>query len=177
MEEKANTTETILALRPGRREMGIAVLEGRDLVFWGTFGFRAHSGQRLLTAVEGRLQDLVHTYQPAVLAIEDPTSARLAASPMLRAITDQTRRIAKGKGCPFRAFRPDAIRKQLCGSTKATRVQMVDYIVNQYPHLARYRKESSRWQKEYWTPMFTAVAVALVYARSPFSAAGIAVAG
>jgi hypothetical protein len=61
--------------------------------------------------------------------------------------------------------RPEEIWKQVCGSTKATRAQMAERIVGQYPHLGRYRDYSSQWQEDYWMSMFAAVEVGLVLGK------------
>ncbi len=93
LNDKNTTTikTTLLALRPGGREIGVAVLEGQDLLFWGVAGFREYQGEDLLKAVEGRLLALIQTYQPQVLAMEKPAPVRLAASPALGAILGRIR--------------------------------------------------------------------------------------
>ena len=55
--------------------------------------------------------------------------------------------------------RPEEIWKQVCGSTKATRAQMAERIVEMYPHLGRYCRCSSQLQEDYWMPMFAAAGV------------------
>lgn len=156
------TTTQILALRPGKREMGIAVLDGKDLVFWGVAGFRGLAGPAFLDAVERRLLALVQTYEPQVLAMEKPTPARLAASPMLGAIMSRISAVAVGEGLQVRVCSPDKVRERLCGSEQATHHQMVERIVALYPHLGRYRRPRQQWQEDYWRPMFAAVAVGMV---------------
>ncbi len=163
--EKIETNNPILALRPGRREMGVAVLEGAELAFWGIAGFRAYGRGQLLTAVETRLQDLVQTYQPIVLAIEQPTRSRLLASPMLAAVIDQIGTAAVDMDLQLLTYCPGTVRKRLCGSRWVTRQVLAGRIVELYPHLARYQDSSSLWQETYWMPMFAAVAVALVCAQ------------
>ena len=156
------TIQTILALRPGRREMGVAVFEGNESVFWGVSGFRERDQEALLDAVERRVKTLVQQYQPEVLAIEQPSKVRLRMSPMLEMITGRVSTVAAEAGLRFLALDALVVREKLCGSSKATRAQMAERIVEQYPHLGRYVQGVSYSQRDYWRPMFSAVGVGIV---------------
>ena len=165
MHNEQNTTTiktTLLALRPGRREIGVAVLEGKDLLFWGVAGFREYRGEDLLKAVEGRLLVLIQTYRPQVLVMEKPAPARLAASPALGAILGRIRAVAARERLQMRLYRPEEVRAGVCENGLATHNQVVDRIVARYPHLERCRLSKERRREDYWRPMFTAVAVGLV---------------
>lgn len=160
-----DTNETILALRPGRREMGVAVLEGKDLLFWGVAGFREYQGEALLAAVEARLLALLQTYQPQVLAMEKPSPGRLVASPALGAVMSRISAVAVRAGLQVRLYGSKGVRERLCGDSRATHNQVVDRVVALYPHLGRCRRPRRTWQEDYWRPMFTAVAVGVVGGR------------
>lgn len=159
------TIQTILALRPGRREMGVAVFERNELVFWGVSGFRERDQEALLDAVERRVVSLVQRYQPEVVAIEEPSKVRLRMSPMLGMIIGRVSTIAAEAGLRFLTLDALVVREKLCSSTKATRVQMAERIVERYPHLERYCRCSSRLQEDYWRPMFSAVGVGVAVFR------------
>lgn len=157
-----NTTkEVIIALRPGRREIGIAVLDGRDLVHWAVAGFRAYRGDELLCAVEARLQKLLAAHQPRVLAMEKPSAARISTSPALSMVMGRVCAVAVREGLGVRLCSPGRVRLLLCGQPGAAHDQVVGRVVAMYPHLARYQRSCRAWQEDYWRPMFTAVAVAL----------------
>ena len=145
--------------------MGIAVLEGYELVFWGIMGFRSVSQKALLYAVERRLESLIHIYQPQVLAEEQPSAVRMKASPMLGEIAGRVSSVALASLLCYRIVSPKNVRLRLCGSRKTSRRAMAEYIISQYPHLGRYHRCVSQWQRSYWMPMFTAVAVGLVCGR------------
>ena len=153
---------TILAIRPGRREMGIAVLSGKGLRYWGVTRFRQKKQEALLSALDQRLLRLISLYKPTVLAIEKPTPVRLQTSPWLKQITAHTRILARDAALRVYTYDPIQIRKCLCGSARATRSDLAQRIVETYPHLARYNNQVSRWQETYWMQMFAAVAVGMV---------------
>ena len=141
--------------------MGIAVLRGGELRFWGVAGFRQRDLDDLLNALERRLTRLITLYRPAVLAVENPTSKRLNASPWLGAVMARIRAVGVDSGLRISLCDPVSVRERLCGSAKATRQDLARRIVERYPHLARYRTCSGQWQELYWTPMFAAVGVGL----------------
>ena len=162
---KKTKTKLILALRPGRREMGIAVLEGEELIDWGITGFRKSDPDAILSQVKSRLTAIIQLYQIQTIAMEQPGKFRCKNSPMLSSITAQIRRLAQASDAALRAYDPIAARKQLCGSGRATHTRLAEYLVSLYPHLERYQKTSSEWKTAYWQPMFTAIGVGLVCAR------------
>ena len=165
MEEKTKKTQAILALRPGRREMGVAFLEADELVDWRVSCFREPVGDVLLDAVERRVIRLVERFQPTVVVIEDPSKVRLRMSPALSGIVARIRAVAEGAGLRFVAISPEAVRKQVCGSEKAMHAQMAEKLVERFEHLERYRRCSSGLQEDYWRPMFSAVGVGMVVFR------------
>lgn len=160
-----NKTPTqILALRPGKRKMGVAVFDGQDLLYWGVAGFR-QSGEDLFDAVERRVERLAQTYQSEVIALEKPSPLRLAASWSLSGITNRISEAADRSNLPLRAYDRGTVRDELCGSAWASRRELSDRIIELYPHLERYLDCSSEWKKSYWLAMFAAVAVGVVAGR------------
>ena len=160
--QKNEIQKTILAVRPGRREMGVAVLEGDDLLFWGVAGFRSVSEEGLRYAVRRKLESLILIYQPQVIASEKPSHIRLKASQMLGDVAAQVSIVALEMSLEHCIVDPKNVRLRLCGSRKTSRRAMAEYVISLYPHLGRYHRCMSRWQQSYWMPMFTAVAVGLV---------------
>ena len=141
--------------------MGIAVLIGSELRFWGVTRFREKRLEDLLPAVERRLWRLIHLYRPTLLVVEKPTPGRLRASPWLSVLTAGISAVALEAGLRFHLCDPTGVRERLCGSLKATPQNLAGRVVAAYPHLARYQNGASRWQESYWLPMFAAVSVAL----------------
>lgn len=162
MQENKITTP-ILAIHPGRRKMGVAVLEGDELLFWGVTGFREKEVRELLDGIKKRVQSLIQIYQPGMLAVERPHATRLKASPALEMIVERISAVAVDSSLYFCLYDALTIRRFLCGQERATRRQMIERIVTRYPHLARYAAPGvSRWQESYWQAMFAAVGVGMV---------------
>jgi hypothetical protein len=139
--------------------MGVAVLEGDELVDWRVSCFREPVGDVLLDAVERRVRGLIHRFEPEVVAIEEPSHVRLQMSPALPGIVARIRAVATGAILRFVAISPEEVRKQMCGEEKATHAEMAGKLVEWFEHLERYRRDSGQLQEDYWRPMFSAVGV------------------
>src|SRR6266853_197869 len=67
------TAKRILAVDPGMQYLGVAVLEGEELLW---YGIKTFPGRQTLPYMRGQVEQylakLVRTYQPETLAIEDP---------------------------------------------------------------------------------------------------------
>ena len=136
-----------------------------ELIDWGVSGFRERDIEKLLNAVERRMQNLVLTYQPEVLALEQVSELRLSASMFLGAIEERI--CSKGENAGLQVHRSgvDGVKKQLCGAERVSLTEMADVLIELYPHLEQYRNRSKHWQDEYWRSMFSAVGVGLACVR------------
>lgn len=156
-------TQSILAVRPGRREMGVAVLQGTTLQYWGVAGFRNSKADQVHLDIHARLQTLIKQYQPKILAMEKVSSSRSKASPVIKKIAVQIAGLSLNSSLHFYPYSLETIKNHLCDNPQATRRDVVNQILKRYPHLKRYATWQSRWQEEYWSAMFVAIAVGLVY--------------
>jgi hypothetical protein len=142
--------------------MGIAIFEGHELLFWGITGFRDQNLKTIEKKIHYRVLRLIHFYRPVALVAEKPSQGRRKNSPWLSSIAAHLMGIALLASLDYRVYSPSTLRTKLCGSHRATRQDMVDHIIKEYPHLVRCATYSSRWQEDYWMPMFIAIAVGMV---------------
>lgn len=158
-------TQRILAIRPGRREMGVAVFRGETLRYWGIAGFRNSDSEQVHLDVDKRLRSLIRRYNPNILAMEKVNLIRLNTSPVLKKVVAHIASTSLESSLRFCPYSLDTVKKSLCSTTQVTRKEVVNQIVQSYPHLERYTIWQSRWQEEYWMPMFAAIAVGLICKR------------
>lgn len=154
-------TQRILAIRPGRREMGVAVFRGETLRYWGIAGFRNSIPEQVHLDVDKRIRSLISRYNPDILAMEKVNLIRLNASPVLKKVVAHIAATSLESSLHFCPYSLDIVKEHLCGTDRVTRRMVVDQVVKAYPHLKRYAIWKSRWQEDYWMPMFAAVAVGL----------------
>jgi Holliday junction resolvasome RuvABC endonuclease subunit len=151
----------ILAINPGTRKIGVAVLEYQELLYYGVKTIkRPKSPQEILSEAAHIIQNLIAFYQPTALAIEKTFLIQKSAS-LLMLLTEEVKVTAQKAGLKVYEFAPTTIRKQICKSRKATKRQTAGCIAILYPELARYLLNRTKWEELYYLNLFDAVAVGL----------------
>ena len=89
----------ILAIDPGTREMGVALLEGEKLIHYGVKAIKRKRSPHE-TLKEGRkvVLRLINDYRPDVLVVEKTFFANNRNSSLLNVFVDEIKAIGKRKG-------------------------------------------------------------------------------
>lgn len=154
-------TNKILAIDPGTKELGVAVLEGEELLYYGVKTIRKRARpQQVLLETTRIINSLIADYRPAVLAIEKMFLIQKSAS-LLVVAAEEIKAAAREKGLEVFEYSPTFVRKFVCDSGKATKREVAQVIVRRYPVLSRYLNRQSKWEQIYWANMFDAIAVGL----------------
>jgi Holliday junction resolvasome RuvABC endonuclease subunit len=152
-----------LALDPGTREMGYAVLESTDLLYFGvhTFPHRC-SARRLCDEGQRFAQGLLDAYAPQLLVVEKTWYAKSKRSTRLHVFVEAMEGFAHQQGLLVRAYTPRMVKKMICGHGDATRRDIAETLIRQrYLYLAKYLQRDLRTRDKYWQSMFDAVALGL----------------
>jgi len=152
-----------LALDPGTREMGYAILESTDLLYFGvhTFPHRC-SVHRLCAEGQRFVQGLLDAYAPQLLVMEKTWYAKSTRSTRLHVFVEAMQRYATRKGLLVCAYTPSIVKKMICGRGDATKRDIAETLIRQhYPYLAKYLRRDLRTRDKYWQSMFDAVALGL----------------
>lgn len=153
----------ILALDPGTLYMGVAVLEGERLLYYGVRTFcRARPAERLFRATRLVVGQLIEQYQPAILAYEHTFYVQQQASAMLHIQEREIARLGRAEKLKVIGLSPAQVRRMLCQDGRATKQQVADLLVRRFPEIAGYRHRGEARREKYWLNMFDAVAVAVV---------------
>ncbi len=156
----------VLAVDPGTRYMGVAVLDGTDLIYYGVKSFKGQRPAiRLLQATRAALHDLIERYEPSVLAYEKTFFVQAKASALLQVQEAEIKAVGKDAGLALAGYSPGRVRKLLCEDGKATKEKVAQVLARQFPELAGYRGPMSARRARYWLNMFDALAVAVVSAE------------
>ena len=161
---------TILGIDPGTKEMGLAVLNGRELRYFGVRtlrnGTRPHDvigqAKRIMLAA-------IEAHQPQVVAIEAPLDLPGRRSHLLNVIADELRERSEELGLEVVALSPEAIRERVVGNPRATKLDVAEALVkggfDQLRDLVPRRPTRSalgwRPRDKYWLHMFDALALSL----------------
>jgi Holliday junction resolvasome RuvABC endonuclease subunit len=157
----------ILAVDPGARYMGVAVLVGDELVRADVENIRATgmSATDVGANVQAVLRRWIRLYQPHALVVELPEFAQSKASRQLRRLVRTIAATGRKAGIEVQTYAPSKVRRQMCPEGRPTRLAVARAVAEHFPDLARYyRAEAAKswWEKPYWLTMFDAVALGLV---------------
>ena len=151
-----------LAIDPGTREMGYAVLEANEPLYFGVHTFKERTSARSLL-LEGQrfVTDLINTYDPRLFVIEKTFYAKSKRSSLLHVFVEEMKRFAIKRKLLVLAYAPTTVKKAITGDGAATKREVAETLIRQYPYLAKYLRTDIRTEERYWENMFDAVAVGL----------------
>jgi len=152
---------TILAIDPGTKEVGVAILSGPALHYYGVKTIkRRQPPQALLAEISRYITSLIQEYRPEILAVEKTFLIQKNAA-LLNVAAVEIKHTAKQHGLQVYEYAPTEVRKTICQSGKATKRETARLVATRFPELARLLKQPTKWEELYWANMFDAVAVGL----------------
>lgn len=159
-----SSPKRILAVDPGMQYLGIAVLEGEDIIWYSV---RTFPGRNTLPDIRPQVQQyltgILQKYRPTVLAVEEPFYAQSILSDNLKKLTNGIKTWGKWKGLTVRSYTPPTVKAFFCRDQK-TKQSLAEAMIEQYPFLTRYLTNLP-WRRRYWFHVFDAVGLGLMCAR------------
>lgn len=162
-----NKKVRVLAIDPGTRAMGVALLENRELIYYGVKTIRrGRSPHEKLKEGRKILLTLIKDFNPHVLAVEKTFFANNRNSALLNVFADEIVAVGKRKGLKVMAFAPSAVKKAVCGNGWAKKPEVARAVARSYPELRVYLGQDRKWKSRYHSNMFDAVAVGMMLENS-----------
>lgn len=152
-------TDTILALDPGLRDLGYAVLDGRQLLTSGVLSLRHVPASRKLRTIDDALARIIRGYRPGVLALEHIPKRPLDALAGLPALGRRLRRLAKRSKLKVATYSARSIRRTVAGDGWAGKREVAEALCSSFPQLRVFLTHDRKWKVAYWWNMFDATAV------------------
>lgn len=158
----------ILALDPGTKEIGFALLNGDTLIRYGVRNIKKRFDK---TRNNGRVAgiDLIDNFKPDVLILGKPAHPERKMNPMLTNLTNQIKRFALKKETRVQEIELGTARKFLIRDRRPTKLNAAELITAIYPELSAYLPKTGRilWSHKdiYWMNMFDALTLGLFYLR------------
>lgn len=160
-----NNSSTILAVDPGTRKLGVAVLCGNELLFYGVKTVTNRKNPLLvLETISSYIRILLKKYRPTYLAIEKMFVTQKNSS-LLVVAAEQIKATAKEANLPIYEYAPSTVRKRLCQSGRATKRETAEILAERFPELKRYYQRTAAWERDYYGNLFDAVAIGVVCAE------------
>jgi Holliday junction resolvasome RuvABC endonuclease subunit len=155
-------TERILAIDPGTKTTGVAVLENDELLYYGVKTIRRPKSPQEVLLEAGRIvMNLIDFYQPTILAIEKPFLVQKSAS-LLIVLVEEMKVVGQRVGLRVFEYPPTFVRKRLCQSGRATKHETAVFVAQRYPELSRLLHRTSLFEQRYYSHVFDAVAVGII---------------
>lgn len=155
----------ILAIAPGKRELGIAIFIGADLIYGSvkTIRHRKSTGS-LLKEINGILQKVFENFSINIV-VAKTISQYQKLSPDLERIVESIKFESAKKDLRVIEITIDQIKSALCKSEKPTEKKAFKALLVAYPELKKYWNRPNKWQNDYYAFLFAAVAVGVVYLK------------
>lgn len=153
----------ILAIDPGTRTMGAALLDREKLVYHAVYAFRTKDAprERVKTARQTVLR-LITDLKPDVLVVEKTYFANNRNGSTLNAFVRQIIAIGRRKRLRVVTVAANTVKKRVCGNGRASKREVAQAVIARYPELGVYLTQDRKWKERYHQNMFDAVAVGLL---------------
>ena len=151
----------ILALDPGLRDLGYALLAGRELLAAGVLQLRTIPTRRRLGKVGKAMEAWLRGYRPSVIVMEDVPRRPLDKLAGLPALGRLLRRIGARKKLKVHSYSSKAVRLSVVNDGWAGKREVAQTIATLFPELKVHLTQDRKWKVRYWHNMFDAVALAL----------------
>ena len=152
---------TILAVDPGTKEIGVAVLSKGELIYYGVKTLRKRSSPgEILSQAKQVISRLVTDFEPEYLAIEKTFLVQKSAS-LLVVTAEEIKAAARALGLVVYEYAPTLVRKLICQTGKGTKAEVARVVSARFPELRRYLEGRSQWETLYYANMFDAIALGM----------------
>jgi crossover junction endodeoxyribonuclease RuvC len=156
------TKRRILAVDPGTKQIGIAILAGTNLIFYCVKTVRDRStARKILEQVATIAREMIAAYNPDYLAIEKMFIIQKSAA-LLSLAAEEMKSVARSCSLPVYEYAPTSIRKFICQNGGATKRDVAKVIAKYYPELSRHLNTRNKWEEQYYANVFDAMAVGLM---------------
>ncbi len=152
--------ERILAIDPGTRHMGVALLEDGRLIYRDVKVIKKQkTPHETLGECRKVVLRLVHDLKPHVVVVEKTFFANNRNSALLNVLYDDIKAIARRKGLKVVYYAPSTVKKFICGHGRASKFQVATVMVARFPELKVFLTQDRAWKELFHQNMFDAVAL------------------
>jgi crossover junction endodeoxyribonuclease RuvC len=152
---------TILALDPGLRDLGFAVLAGKKLVASGVRPLRLLPRERRLPEARRLVRGWIRAYQPRAIVLEATYRHPVDSLEALHRLAGTIRRLGDQKRVLVATYAPQTVRKSLTGDGWASKRELAQAVAIRFPALRVYLTQDRKWKERYFLNLFDAVGLAL----------------
>ena len=153
----------ILAIDPGLRYMGYALMDDGNLLYYGVKVIdKSASPHATLTEGRKTILRLINDFKPEILVYEQSFFKNNKTAALLNVLVSEIKAIGKRKKLTAISVAPSKLKKRICGTGRATKQEVACVVISKYPKLKVYLPQAQKWKERYWYNLFDAVALAIL---------------
>jgi len=159
------TKTRILAIDPGTRAMGVALLEDDKLVYHAVQTIkRGKLPHETLVEARNVILRLIADYRPNIIAVEKTFFANNRNATILNVLAVVIMAIGRREGLEVVCYAPSTVKKFITGNGRASKLEVAKVVIATYPELKVYLNQNRKWKERYHLNMFDAVALGIMAA-------------
>ena len=147
----------ILAINPGTKYLGIAILNGSDLRYWGIKVFKGKWSKEKANKIKRIVSGFIDDYDLNVLAVKKIHQSRTSKN--LNNLVSKFKGLSRNKAVAFYQYSLKELRDYFSPGVKINKRQMTELIVPRYPFLIYSFLKEKRNKNPYFIRMFEAIAL------------------
>lgn len=148
--------------------MGLAVLEGDDLLYHKVWSLKQHRPKKKLAQVtRERLETLCELYPVDTVVVEKVPHDKLCTLDLLNAQTEAIRAWAQDTKRKHLEVPATTARRLLVLNGRATKRRTAEVVAQRFSHLSYLLRQRWKYRERYWFHLFDAIAVGLAYIQYP----------
>lgn len=156
-------TDTVLAIDPGLRDLGFAVLTRGRLVAYGVRTLRPVSYAARIAEASSLVRTWAEAHRPAALVLEQTHGHPVNWFDAIDRLAHSAARVARKHDIEVARYYPQTVRRLIVGNGNATKQELSAALVLHFRQLRVYLTQDRKWKQRYFGHMFDAVALALYY--------------
>jgi len=153
----------ILAIDPGTRLMGFALINNGILIYHGVKVIKTkNSPNETLRHVRKIVFRLVKDFRPRVIAAEKACFGTNQRAALMNVVVREIRAIARRKRLKFIDYYPSTLKKFITGNGRASKMEVSRAVILKYPELNVFLTQDRAWKERFHQNMFDAVALGIM---------------
>jgi Holliday junction resolvasome RuvABC endonuclease subunit len=149
---------TIIGINPGTRYLGIAVLQGPELMDWRVKVLKGKWSKEKMKKAMKIISDFIERYEPGALAIKKLHSSRRSKN--LVRLVARIKEFSKRKGLKVYQYSIKELEDFFIQEEKLNKKNLAEAVISEYPILSHELNKEKSHKNPYHIRMFEAVALA-----------------
>ncbi len=157
------TPRTVLAIDPGLRELGYAVLTGKKLIASGVRPLFLTPRQHRIGEGRRLLKGWLTAHKPDTVVVERTYAHPTGTFHDVHRFATAMLKAAGRRGFRTATYPPQTVRKVIVGNGNAEKREAAKVLAAKFPALRMYLSSDRKWKARYFLNAFDAVALAVFH--------------